>query len=93
MTFERPATSAFQALIDALKIDRSCLVAIRPDNENARRSARNLKDVEVCHAGQLTCFEMLNSRYLVIAKADLEAWIAGPSSRTGKSPARKEEAA
>jgi hypothetical protein len=27
---------------------------------------------------------MLNNRYLVIDKADLEAWLSGPSSQTGK---------
>jgi hypothetical protein len=27
---------------------------------------------------------MLNSRFLVISKADLEAWLKGPSSQTGK---------
>ena len=30
-------------------------------------------------------FEMLNHRYLVIGKADLEAWLKGPSSQTGKA--------
>jgi hypothetical protein len=27
---------------------------------------------------------MLNSRYLVIDRADLEAWLTGPTSQTGK---------
>jgi hypothetical protein len=27
---------------------------------------------------------MLNHRYLVIAREDLEAWLSGPSSQTGK---------
>lgn len=80
----KPATSAFKSLLEACKVDRSCLVAVSKDNANARMSARNLDDVTVCDSAQLTCFEMLNHRYMVISKGDLEAWITGPSSRTTK---------
>jgi large subunit ribosomal protein L4 len=51
---------------------------------NARLSARNVDGVRLCRADQLNCFELLNHRYLVIGKADLEAWLAGPTSQTGK---------
>jgi large subunit ribosomal protein L4 len=91
--FDKPATAAFRALLEACRIDRSCLVALANDNTNARLSARNLDDVSVCNSAQLTCFEMLNHRFLVIAKSDLEAWIKGPSSKTGKQPDKKKEAA
>lgn len=90
LKFAKPATADFKSLIEACKIDRSCLVALRHDNDNARLSARNLDDVTVCNSAQLTCFEMLNHRYIVIEKADLEAWISGPSSQTTKAEAKKE---
>ncbi len=96
--FKTPKTKAFVDFMGALKIDRSALVALAADNSNARLSARNVEDVDVCPSSQLTCFEMLNHRYLVIAKADLEAWLAGPSSQIGKEAktapmGRSEEAA
>lgn len=91
LKFDKPGTSAFKALLEALKVNRSCLVALKHDNTNARLSARNLDDVTVCNAAQLTCFEMLNCRFMVIAKADLQEWIQGPSSRTGKQPDKKKE--
>jgi large subunit ribosomal protein L4 len=52
--------------------------------QNARLSARNVDDVTLCNAEQLTCFELLNHRYLVIGRAELEAWLNGPQSQTGK---------
>ena len=47
-------------------------------------SARNVADVTLCPIDQMTCFEMLNHRYLVIGKSELESWLSGPSSQTGK---------
>jgi hypothetical protein len=41
--------------------------------------------VDVCPADQLTAFEMLNHRYLVIGRDELEAWLNGPSSQTDKT--------
>jgi len=87
LNFDSPKTKAFADLLKNLKIDRSCLVAVSPENLNARLAARNL-ELELCNSNQLTCWELLNSRYLVIAKADLEAWLAGPSSKTDKSASR-----
>ncbi len=87
LDFDKPGTKAFKSMIEALNLDRSALVALSPDPEksqNARLSARNIEGVTLCRSDQLNCFEMLNHRYLVISKPDLEAWLAGPSSQTGK---------
>lgn len=94
LDFTQPKTKAFKELLDALGVNRSCLVALNPDNANARLSARNIDDVTVCSSQQLTCWEMLNHRFMVISKADLEAWINSASAKTDKSAkARKAEAA
>jgi large subunit ribosomal protein L4 len=90
LSFETPRTKDFVAFLEAIKVDRSSLVALSGDAEkskNARLSARNVEGVQLCRADQLNAFEMLNNRYLVIDKADLEAWLNGPSSHTGKSVA------
>jgi large subunit ribosomal protein L4 len=84
LVLDTPRTKDFVAFLKALNVDRSALLAIAADNEAARLSARNIEQVSVCSASQLTCFDMLNNRYLVIARADLEAWLSGPSSQTGK---------
>lgn len=85
MNFAEPKTRAFEQLLEAIKIDRSCLVAIDPANKNARLSAQNVSSIDTIPPAQLTCFELLNHRYLVIAREDLEAWLAGPSAKTDKS--------
>ncbi len=85
--FAEPKTREFRGFLDAIKVDRSALVALSADaaaERNARRSARNVADVTLVRSDQLNCFNMLNHRYLVIARGDLEAWLKGPSSQTGK---------
>lgn len=88
LSFTEPKTREFVGLLGALKVDRRALVALSGDrtaNENAVLSARNVDGVTLCRADQLTCFDMLNHRFLVIQRSDLEAWLAGPSSQTRKS--------
>lgn len=85
LAFDAPKTKVMNDLLAALGINRTCLVAVAEDGKNAGLASRNIEHVTVCDARQLTCFEMLNCRFMVISKADLEAWIAGPSANTGKS--------
>ncbi len=85
--FDAPRTKDFIKFLSDIGIDKSALLALSADAEkskNARMSARNIEGVAMCKADQLNTFEMLNNRYLVIDKADLEAWLNGPSSQTGK---------
>jgi len=87
LKFDAPRTKDFIQFLGAIGVDKSALLALSADAEkskNARMSARNIEGVAMCKADQLNTFEMLNNRYLVIDKADLEAWLTGPSSQTGK---------
>lgn len=87
LSMKAPKTKDFVGFVEALKLDRSALVVLSGDAAkagNIRLSARNVEDVELCPVDQMTCFEMLNHRYLVIGKAELESWLSGPSSQTGK---------
>jgi len=86
LSFDAPKTRDMKALFGALGIDRTCLLAVSKDFRNAGLAARNLEYVNVCESSHLNCFEMLNCRFMVIAKSDLEAWISGPSAKTGKGP-------
>ena len=88
LRFDTPKTRPFADFLKAIGIDHRVLLALpkeRAQNRNAWLSARNIDDVDVCCAEQLTTFEMLNHRYLVIGKGELEAWLNGPSSQTDKS--------
>ncbi len=84
----KPRTKDITDLLAALKIEQSSLLALSVDparSANARLSARNIEGLSLCRADQLTCFEMLNHRFLVIEKDELKAWLEGPSGQTDKS--------
>lgn len=84
--FNAPKTAEFKSLLDKVGIDRSCLVALDSGNVNARRSARNLDGVDTIRWEQLNVFELLNHRYLVIEKANLQAFIEGGHCTGGAAP-------
>lgn len=87
MTMGAPKTKDFVSFVNSLNLNRSALLVLSNDAakaENVRLSARNVADVTLCPLDQMTCFELLNHRYLVIGKSELEAWLSGPSSQTGK---------
>jgi large subunit ribosomal protein L4 len=77
LEFETPKTNAFKAILDAVGVNRSCLVAIDSENRNAAVSARNLKNVDTIRVDQLNVFELLNHRFLVVDKASIEAFLDG----------------
>jgi len=87
LSFDAPRTKDFMKFLGAIGIDKSALLALNTTTEggkNVSLSARNVDGLEMCKADQLNVYEMLNNRYLIIDKADLEAWLSGPSSQTGK---------
>ena len=77
LDFESPKTSDFKAILDAVGIDRSCLVAVDSENRNAAVSARNIANVDTIRVDQLNVFELLNHRYLIVDKASMEAFLDG----------------
>ncbi len=77
LDFATPKTNDFKAILDALEIDRSCLLAIDGENRNAALSARNIENVDTIRIDQLNVFELLNHRYLVIDKSSMEAFLDG----------------
>lgn len=85
---DTPRTKEIITMLGALKIDKSAVLALSPSPERSaktRLSARNVDGVTLVRADQLTCFELLNNRYLIIEKAELEAWLTGASSQTDKT--------
>ncbi len=77
LEFETPKTRDFKAILDAVGIDRSVLVAVDSENRNAAVSARNIENVDTIRVDQLNVFELLNHRYLVIDRASMEAFLDG----------------
>lgn len=87
IAFEKPKTTGFLAFLEAIKVDKTAYVALSNDpakSEFARLSARNVEGVTLGRADTMNAFNMLGSRYLVIERDALEAWLKGPWSQTGK---------
>ncbi len=83
LEMDKPHTSDFKAILEAAGVDRTCLVALSNDNHNAALSARNLPNVTTIRIEQLNAFELLNHRYLVVAKEALEGFLnSEPKKRT-----------
>ena len=77
LAFKAPKTAEFTAIREALKVDRTALVAVDGKNRNAMLSARNVDGVSVCRIEQLNAFELLNHRYLIVDRASLESFLSG----------------
>ena len=75
--FNEPKTSRFKAILDAVGINRTCLVALDSANRNAALSARNIEDVSTTRIDQLNAFDLLNHRFLVVEKAALQGFMDG----------------
>jgi len=77
LSFGEPKTRDMKAVLDALGVDRTCLVALDGANRNAALSARNLPEVTTIRADQLNAFDLLNHRYVLVDRSSLEAFLDG----------------
>lgn len=77
LDFDSPKTKDFQKILEAVGVDRTCLVAMGGNNVNAALSARNIDHVDTIRVEQLNVFELLNHRYLVVDKASLQSFLDG----------------
>jgi len=86
LSFDEPNTRRFASLLSALQINRSCLVALDTTKGAAAQSARNVPDVDVTLVDHLNVFDLLNHRFLLIQRSQLETWIGGGNgSKTPKA--------
>lgn len=72
-----PRTKQFVALLEALKIDRSCLLALKPEDRVAALSARNIEDVQTTRIEQLNVYDLLSNRYLLVELDVLKSYLEG----------------
>jgi large subunit ribosomal protein L4 len=77
LSFEQPRTGDFKAMLEAVGVNRTCLVALESGNRNAALSARNLPEVAIIRLDQMNAFELLNHRFLVLDRASLASFLDG----------------
>ena len=77
LDMKAPKTSEMAGMLDALGVNRTCLLALEGDNREAALSARNIQNVDTIRVDQLNAFDILNHRFLVIERSSLESFIDG----------------
>ena len=71
-----PKTKLMVQVYKALGIDRSCLFALNGRDEALERSARNLERTTLTTVSQLSAWDILRNRTLLLTKAGLEQLLA-----------------
>jgi large subunit ribosomal protein L4 len=74
LSFEQPKTSQMAAILEALKIEGTLLVALDGYDVNVYKSIRNLDGVSVLPVGDLNALEVLRPKRVLMTKAALDAF-------------------
>ena len=74
LSFEEPKTSQMAAILGALKIEGTLLVAVDGYDVNVYKSIRNLDGVSVLPVGDLNALEVLRPKRVLMTKAALDAF-------------------
>ncbi len=75
LAFEKPQTKQFAGVLKNLKIDQSCLVAIREYDENVHKSARNVHRVDVLPVADLNAAAIVNHKQMLFTKEALSSFL------------------
>jgi large subunit ribosomal protein L4 len=71
LSFEKPSTKAFSALLGTLKVAGKVLVVVKAAEQSLYLSARNLKDVKVVLASNLSVKDLLAADHVVATEEAL----------------------
>ncbi len=73
--FEAPKTKEFAGVLKNLKIDRSCLVAVKEYDPNVYKSARNVRKVSVLPVADLNAGDICTHQRMLFTKEALVAFL------------------
>lgn len=92
-SFKKPSTQQFAKLLKALKIDRSCLLALAHDHDPVALSARNLEDIRITRVQRLNVYDLLSHRFLLVDKSTLQTWLDTAARQARPAAPANQEAA
>ena len=72
LTFEAPKTKEFKAVLSSLNIAEKTLVVLENENETAMLAARNLPNVAVVYADNVSVLDVVSADKMMMTKAALE---------------------
>jgi large subunit ribosomal protein L4 len=68
LKFDKPKTKDFANVLNNLKIDRSCLVAIEDCDDNLYKSARNIPKTAIMPVSELNAGDICSHRKMLFTK-------------------------
>lgn len=74
LAFDEPKTRQMAAILKALRVEGTLLVAVETHDPNLFRSVRNIADVSVLPVGELNALEVLRPQRMLMTKAALDAF-------------------
>lgn len=87
LSFDKPRTRDFAGMLKNLKIDRSCLVAVRERDENIYKSARNVQRVDVLPVADLNAAAIVNHKQMLFTKDAIVSFLDRSSGGSGQENA------
>ena len=72
LSFEAPKTKEFKAVLSSLEIASKTLVVLENENETAMLSARNLPNVSVVYADNVSVLDVVSADKMMMTKAALD---------------------
>ena len=85
LKFEAPKTSEMARVLDRLKVDRGCLVALHQPEETIFKSLRNLPRTDVCLLEELNAFNICRRQKLVFTKEAFDRLIGEEEAQHGNA--------
>lgn len=73
--FDKPRTKDFAGVLKSLKIDRSCLVAVKEYDQNLYKSVRNVQKVDVLPVADLNAGDICMHQRMLFTKDALVAFL------------------
>jgi large subunit ribosomal protein L4 len=80
LKFEAPKTKDFAAVLNNLKINRSCIVSVDERDVNVYKSARNIQKVDVIAVSDLNAGEICSHSKILFTKEAITGYIASRGS-------------
>ncbi len=82
---DQPKTARFAEILHALKINRTCLLAVGADKPGVTMSARNIADITTIQIDQINAYDLLSRRFLLVEKDVLQNYLDGLAA-TSRQP-------
>jgi len=76
--FDTPKTKRFAEMLQAIGVEKSCVLALREPDANVWKSGRNIPKTEICLVQQLNAYGILRRQKLIFTKDAFEALVADP---------------